>query len=226
MEFDYQDFNNAAAVFHEQEGGRWDELEHVLGMLPLFLQPSDQAQRLGEPIFDPKATNAFLTAAATGAGWRKIPVPIELTMFGKDWDAGKGRVLAEWQFSNYPFLWNNVIRSEAVFKGDVALEGMDGTTALAIVTKSGALPASNSTLYYEQACAQLAAVTSYETFEIPIRVVGLKLPDANEVDAIWTTYPSRYARQGGQAVERRFGVTLGPASQYGVQPYRLTPQAV
>jgi hypothetical protein len=221
MNYEFQDFNGADSIFGEIAADEWSDLEAILTALPFFLQPSDQAQRIGIPIFDPKATNAYLTVAAASFGWKAIPVPDELTMFGKDWDGGRASVLAEWQFSNYPFLWNNVIRSEAVFKSRVVLKGLQPVNSLVIVTKSGALPASNSTLYYEQACAQLTAVTNYDTFAIPIRVVGLTIPKSDRISATWTEYPSRYARQGGIAVNRTFLVTRMRANQYGVQGVRF-----
>ncbi len=222
MDFHYEDFNNADHVFAGAAAEEWAELEEMLKLLPLFLQPSDQAGRVGQPIFDPKATNARLTQMAEDRGWSAISVPPDLKMFGKDWDGGKGAILAEWQFSNYPFLWNNVIRSEAVFKSRLLLDGLQPIDALVIVTKSGILPASNSTLYYEQACAQLGAVTKYDTFEIPIRMVGLTLPAGDATTAIWTAYPGRYARHDGEATEKQFRMTRGRASQYEVQPVRFT----
>lgn len=34
-------------------------------------------------------------------------------------------------------------------------------------------PASNSTLYYEQAVNQLTALIKYQVFDVPIRLIGL-----------------------------------------------------
>ena len=189
MDFVYQDFNVATAYFAGAGAQEWSDIDGILRQLPIFFQASQQAGIGGSPIFDPKATNAFLATASTALGWRMIPVPAGLTEFGMDWDGGKGASLAEWQFSNYPFLWNNVIRSEAVYKGSVTLQG------LIIVTKSGLFPASNSTLYYEQALAQIQAVTSFGAFGIPIRLVGLTvLPGTATVNATWSSYSGRYSR--------------------------------
>jgi hypothetical protein len=171
--FDQADFNDAGAYFAGRGAAEWADLEVCIESLPLYLQPSGQRAKVGQPIFDPKATNAYLTNESHGRGWRKVPVPAGLTEFGTDWDAGKHETLAEWQFSNYPFLWNNVIRSEAVFKGETRLQGMMPIAALVVVTKSGMLPASNSTLYFEQARAQLNAVTTFGAFDLPIRLVVL-----------------------------------------------------
>ena len=223
MDYQHTDFNGASNIFGSSALAEWQSLHDVLSRLPFCLQPSEQAGKVGEPIFDPKATNANLTSIAAERGWTKIAVPSGLELFGSDWDGGRAAVLAEWQFSNYPFLWNNVIRSEAVFKSKVVLDGLDPIIGLVIVTKTGALPASNSTLYYEQACAQLNAVTEYNTFEIPIRVVGLFPPDTQSIDAIWTEYPGRYSREG-TSKKIRFEVQTGRASQYGIPSLKFSSQ--
>lgn len=211
------DFNGADAYFASNGAHEWEDLAGVLfGILPHF-QASDERGKVGTPIFDPKGTNSALNAAASAAGWRVIPVPAELTMFGNDWDAGKGDTLAEWQFSNYPFLWNNVIRTQAVVAGQVPLQGVGATQALVVVTKSGLFPASQSTLYFEQALAQLTAVFQYGAFDLPVRLVGLTIPDGvREIDAVWSEYGGRYAREPvGQREEVRMSVAWGRANQYG-----------
>lgn len=196
MAVEFTDFNGAEQHFDGDGRDRWLELESVFSRLPIFLQPSDEKGKKGKPIFDPKATNAWLTNEAAKLAWQKVPVPTSLTAFGLDWDGGKEGVLAEWQFSNYPFLWNNVIRSEALFRGKVAIEPVGEVKALVVVTKSGCFPASNSTLYYEQAKAQLNAVTAFGAFTVPIRLVCLSLPSgAATLEVTWTEYPGRYARQ-------------------------------
>ena len=146
-------------------------------------------------------------------------------MFGVDWDAGKGNTLAEWQFSNYPFLWNNVIRTQAVMSGGVRLSGVSETRALVVVTKSGALPASNSTLYFEQAEAQLNAVFRLGAFSLPVRLVGLGLePETREMDAVWSEYPNRYGRAASRRSDVRVRITWSKArSKYGVSSCRVTP---
>lgn len=218
MEFLVADFNGADEVFSRGCAGEWRDLEKILESLPLYLQPSDQAGKVGVPIFDPKGTNEHLTAAARRAGWRNIPVPEELTPFGIDWDAGKGRVLAEWQFSNYPFLWNNVIRSEAVYRGSVSLSGLGAIAGMLVVTKCGLFPSSNSTLYFEQARAQLEAVMQFGTFSIPLRLIGLTLNNnARIVRAVWSTYGGRYHRGVGERKEREFKVGWGRVSKYGTR---------
>jgi len=196
MDFAYEDFNQAEEYFRADGLQQWEEIEEILREAPLFMQSSDQAGRIGSPIFDPKATNAYLCLESQERGWRVIPVPEELRSFGVDWDAGKGATLVEWQFSNYPFLWNNVIRSEAVHNSEIVLPGMHPIKALIIVTKSGLLPASNSTLYYEQGRAQLRTVTAFGAFSLPIRLVGLTIANrVSSVGAIWSEYANpRYDR--------------------------------
>lgn len=214
------DFNGAKEYFENTGAAAWTELDALVSELRLQLQPSDQKGITGNPIFDPKATNAALTAGAASRGWRRVPVPQTLRPFGLDWDGGKGSVLVEYQFSNYPFLWNNIIRTEAVFKsGDTITPLTASVEALVIITKSGCLPASNSTLYYEQADAQIRTVTTLNVFDIPIRLVGITVPDtAQSVEADWNEYPERYGRTAAHTTRRTFSVTRGRARQYGQQP--------
>ncbi|MCO4239739.1 hypothetical protein NG702_20455 [Pseudarthrobacter sp. MDT3-28] len=216
VHFTTRDFNGAAEYFAGYGEDLWLELSSVLANLQLQLQPSDQAGIVGRPIFDPKATNAALTSTAAEWGWRKVVVPPELQPFGKDWDGGKESVLAEWQFSNYPFLWNNIIRSEAVFQSGAVLRPLTRSVeALVIVTKTGSLPASNSTLYFEQAEAQIDTVTTLGVFEIPIRLVGLSVPPGiSQLEGDWNLYSGRYARVP-EAAPRTFDVSWGRAGQYG-----------
>jgi len=217
MDYIVQDFNGAETYFTESGLLRWQELDKVVTGLHLQLQGSDQAGKVGSPIFDPKATNAALTSAAAAAGWSKVDVPSNLEPFGKDWDSGKGAVLAEWQFSNYPFLWNNIIRSEAVFQSQTVLPPLTHPAeALVIVTKSGSLPASNSTLYFEQAQAQIDTVTTLGVFGIPIRLIGLMVPSrATNVSADWNSYSGRYDRHPLSTQRRKFNITWGRNGQYG-----------
>ncbi len=119
------DFNGADSYYSRAGAPEWRELETIITAMPIYLQASDQRYKQGSPIFDPKASNAYLNAEARKLGWRAIPVPPLLTEFGTDWDAGKSGTLVEWQFSNYPFLWNNIIRSEAVFKSNMQLTGVE-----------------------------------------------------------------------------------------------------
>lgn len=217
MELLIRDFNGADAYFAEGGAHEWADLQEVLnGLIPHF-QASDQSGIVGRPIFDPKGTNAALNAGAREKEWRVVPVPQELTMFGNDWDAGKGSTLAEWQFSNYPFLWNNVIRTQAVVTGNVRLVGVGTTEALVVVTKSGLFPASQSTLYFEQGNAQLDAVFKTGAFDLPVRLVGLTIPqDAREIEVVWSEYGGRYGRHPVKPRELvRMEIAWGRPTQYG-----------
>jgi hypothetical protein len=224
VDFLLRDFNGADSYFAGVGAPEWADIEAVLTEMKPHFQPSDQARKIGSPIFDPKGTNAALNRGVRARGWMPVPVPEELTMFGLDWDAGKASTLAEWQFSNYPFLWNNVIRTEAVVVGDVQLSGVGTTEALIVVTKSGGFPASNSTLYYEQAEAQLDAVLSKGAFSLPVRLVGLTVPvDAEEIDAVWSTYSGRYARTPRTRADVKMAIRWGTrARKYGTRPGRFS----
>lgn len=212
MQYEISDFANSKEFFEGPAIQEWREIASVLEGSILQLQPSDQAGRDRRPIFDPKATNKELTERAAQFGWTKIPVPDGLKEFGLDWDAGKRTTLAEFQFSNYPFLWNNVIRTQGVYVSDIPLAGMQGVEALIVVTKCGLFPASNSTLYYEQARAQLQAAMSFNSFTLPIRLVGLSVPrPTSEVEAMWNGYAnSRYDRTPTSQELRRFDIAWSP----------------
>lgn len=216
MDFLVADFNGADSLFDSTNSSEWDDLSSILKHMPIYLQASDQAGKKGTPIFDPKGTNEHLSREALTLGWRAVPVPDELTPFGNDWDAGKRDVLAEWQFSNYPFLWNNVIRSEAVYRGRVALPGMAPISAMVVVTKCGLFPSSNSTLYFEQAREQMKVVMRFGTFSLPIRLVGLSVDiTATTIEATWSDYGTRYHRDAGRRETQRFRVRWGRTAKYG-----------
>jgi hypothetical protein len=220
------DFNGADSYLAGPGSNEWSDLASVVSAMTLQLQPSDQAGRGREPIFDPKATNLYLTEATRARGWNKIPVPGDLTEFGIDWDAGKNETLGEFQFSNYPFLWNNIIRTEGVFRSHTPLRYMNGVSAIVIITKSGMFPASNSTLYYEQAKAQVSAAVGFNAFTVPIRLVGLVLPpNTRYADVIWNEYPARYAREASQTARMPMTVTWAPqAAKHGNLRVTFSPR--
>jgi hypothetical protein len=216
VEFEVADFNRAEGYYNDRGRSEWADLEMIITEMPLFLQGSLQAGKVGSAIFDPKATNLHIKRASQVRGWRTIPVPPDLRAFGNDWDGGKGETLGEWQFSNYPFLWNNCIRSEAVYKAGMSLPGLKEVRGLVIITKSGLFPASNSSLYYEQARAQLAAATQFNAFTIPIRLVGLTIKSqANRFDAVWTEYADRTSRTALRTSRITTTVTWMRTRKYG-----------
>ena len=128
-------------------------------------------------------------------GWEaNIPIPSEYNFLGTDIDFGKAGVIVESQFSNYPFLLNNTLRSELFFKAGTIFASQP-TQLVVLITKARMFPASNSTLYYEQAVKQLTALAEYQVFDVPIRLVGLFEAENTTVPVIWTVYSStRYSR--------------------------------
>jgi len=175
--------------------------------MPLHFKASDQARKQGQPIFDPVGTNEYIKAALAPHGWRRLLIPAEFSFLGIDVDFGKNGVLAEAQFSNYPFLLNNTIRSELFYKSKIALAGASIKLAI-IITKAHMFPASNSTLYYEQAVHQLASLAKYKVFDVPIRLVGLFVDRTGIIPAVWTGYTAtRYSRTVEVRTDRRFVIS-------------------
>lgn len=189
------DYNGAEKTFEKTSRREWTELQDVLQRLPLCLKASDQAGKQGSPIFDPVATNAFIRDKLNADhGWAtNITIPAEYSFLGTDIDAGKNGVMVEVQFSNYPFLLNNMLRGELFFQGKFKL-GSRSTDAVVIVAKGQMFPASNSTLYYEQAKRQLDALAKNQVFRVPLRLVGLMSPVKDGVPAVWTDGGARYSR--------------------------------
>ncbi|HLO86400.1 MAG TPA: restriction endonuclease [Nostocaceae cyanobacterium] len=182
-------------IINNQYHNEWCEISNVLSEMSLHIKASDQAGIQGNPIFDPVGTNEYIKTAFLGCGWySNIPIPQLYQFLGKEIDFGKAGIIAEIQFSNYPYLLNNTLRSELFFKAKTEFVGCP-TNLLIIVTKAAMLPASNSTLYYEQAVNQLTALTEYKVFDIPIRLVGLFEKPNTIIQVIWTEYLSgRYSR--------------------------------
>lgn len=162
--------------------------------MPLHLKPSAQAGIQGNPIFDPIGTNEYIKTEIVNLGWQQnIPIPRKYKFLGTDVDFGKLGVIGESQFSNYPFLLNNTIRAELFFKAKIKF-GAQNTKLVFLITKAQMFPASNSTLYYEQAIKQLTALAEYSVFDVPLRVVGLFEKVDTTVPAKWTLYKSERSR--------------------------------
>ncbi|MCD4783537.1 MAG: restriction endonuclease [Candidatus Eremiobacteraeota bacterium] len=168
----------------------------MLVNLPLHLKASDQKGKQGTPIFDVVGTNNFIKEKLVEKGWiNSIPIPSNYSFLGTDIDFGKSGALLEVQFSNYPFLLNNTLRSELLFKSKFKVGDIE-TKVVIIVTKAHMFPSSNSTLYYEQAKHQLNAMAKNALFAVPIRLVGLFEETNKRIPAIWTKYTSkRYSRK-------------------------------
>jgi hypothetical protein len=182
--------------------------------MPLHIKPSDQAQIQGNPIFDPVGTNLYIKNGLNQLGWQSnIPIPTPYKFLGTDIDFGKAGIIIEIQFSNYPFLLNNTLRSELFFKAKTEFAGYS-TKLLIIITKALMFPASNSTLYYEQAVNQLTALAENQVFDIPIRLVGLFEQQNAIVPVIWTEYLlKRYSRTVNIRVSRQCQILAGRSAR-------------
>lgn len=218
MLIQYTDFNGADAVINGGCKAQWKELSSVLENMPLHLKASDQAKKQGNPIFDAVGTNRYIAEQLIGLGWgAKIPIGGDLAILGTDIDFGKKGMIVEVQFSNYPFLLNNTLRSELFFRAKTVFHHAPTCVAV-IVTKAGMFPASNSTLYYEQAVSQLAALAKHNVFTVPIRLVGL-FENVGAVKAHWTGYSAaRYSRTVSAQDLRDFTITKGGKGRCRVDP--------
>jgi hypothetical protein len=218
MQIKCTDYNNAAQVIAGSYGSQWTELEGVLRAMPLHLKASDQARIQGRAIFDPVGTNQHIADELVTLGWQqKIVIPQDFKFLGTDVDFGKNGTVVEVQFSNYPFLLNNTLRSELFFRAQTVFHGAP-TGLVIIVTKAGMFPSSNSTLYYEQAQKQLNALAHHGVFTVPIRLVGL-FEDLGRVQATWTGYSAaRYSRTVDSRELRPFVITNGRAGRCRIEP--------
>ena len=82
--------------------------------------------------------------------------------------------------------------------------------ATVVLTKGHMFPASNSTLYFEQARDQLNALATHRVFDSPIRLVGLFAPRTGTIPVTWTEYTaSRYSRTVRTSVTRQCTVGAG-----------------
>ena len=147
-----------------------------------------------------------------------IPIPQKYKFLGKDIDFGKSGIILESQFSNYPFLLNNLLRSELFFKSNTEFAG-NPRKLLIIITKAQIFPAANSTLYYEQAVKQLSALMDNNVFDIPIRLMGLFEPANVNISAIYTVYQStRYSRIPQSQVDCKCQII---PNKYGSKRYKI-----
>ncbi len=209
------DFNGVGELLRGQHSHQWFELEQVLSSMPLYLKASDQAGIQGNTIFDPVGTNSHIKKGLRKLGWEtRLPIPDEYRFLGTDVDFGKAGVIAEAQFSNYPFLLNNVVRSELFVKARIQFSRRTVDLAV-IVTKAHMFPASNSTLYYEQAQRQLKALVSHKVFDVPIRLVGLFSERGQDVRVVFTEHDHpRYSRPVSSRAERTCKI-IGPRTSRG-----------
>ncbi len=83
-----------------------------------------------------------------------------------------------------------------------------------VVAKAKMFPASNSTLYYEQAKKQLAALAKNHVFDVPIRLVGLFSPESGAIPIRYTRYSAnRYSRTVVKRAEMKCEVAHGRADR-------------
>lgn len=187
------DFGGFEDIVHEDV---WADLEDVLSALPLSLKQSDQAGRIGTYIFDPVGTNETIKSALRAKGWgTNIPIPADLQGLGTDVDYGRNGLIAEGQFSNYPFFFNNVFRTHVFHKSGIEFPHVGTVRGAVVITKARLFPASNSTLYYEQALRQMNFLMGIRAVQMPVRLIGLTADQNAPMDAVFTRYHApRYSR--------------------------------
>jgi hypothetical protein len=208
MRFEITDYNECDTLLKEEYRQEWKEIEDTILKMPIFLKASDQKGKLGVPIFDPVGTNDYLKGELVDKSWSpNSPIPVEYKFLGLDIDFEKRGIILEAQFSNYPFLLNNILRSELFFRAKLVFS-QHPSFCLMIVTKAGGFPASNSTLYYEQAKSQLNSLCAHKIFSIPVRLIGLFPDIGNENEVVWTKYEnSRYSRTVEKREAKKFKVS-------------------
>lgn len=195
MQYRITDYNDASNLFVNKYSQEWEEIKLGIEETKIHLKASDQRGLVGTPIFDPVGTNKALKTEFKSNGWRdNLSIPKEFNFLGTDIDFEKEGIIVEVQFSNYPFLLNNILRSELFYKAKTVFNSKP-SNSLIIITKAGKFPSSNSTLYYEQAKKQLDSFSKHQLFQIPTRLVGL-FPKINQNNGIvWTKYDNpRYSR--------------------------------
>lgn len=204
------DFNGAEQLIAGQYSSQWAEVEQVLEGMPLHVYGSDEAGKQGDLSFNVKGTNAYLEDELPERDWgKKLRIPDGYRALGQDVDFGRGGVLLEVQFANYPFLSNNVVRSDLFFNERVTIGGSP-VGLLLMLTKAWMFPASQSTLYYEQAVNQLNLLLRNDAFGMPVRVVGLFEERDSVVDGVWSGYKeARHSRTEVSRESRRLRIAPG-----------------
>lgn len=213
MDIKFTDFNGAKDSFERRHASLWDQVFRSLTSLPLHLKDSDQSGKQGSLIFDPVGTNFSIRESLTQENWvANVPVPKKFNFLGSGVDFVKNGVVVEVQFSNYPFLLNNAVRAELLFKSKENMAGAQ-IESLILITKGHMFPASNSTLYYEQGVNQLTELSRNDVLEIPIRLVGL-FSAFGTVSAKYTGYHApRYSRTVIDRSDRLVTIARGSGAQ-------------
>lgn len=215
MQIRFQDYNGAGQLIANAYQQEWAELAQVLMVMPPHLKASDEAGIQGTPIFDPIGTNQAIINGLVPLQWKaKVPIPPPFTVMGKDVDFAKNGVLVEVQFSNYPFLINNVLRSEMFYNAKTKFD-QKPTGLLIVVTKAKVFPASQSTLYYEQAKSHLDELNALNVLNVPVRLVSLDVNAPSQIQAIWTHYTAnRHSRTVVSQVLQTFNISA-PSARSG-----------
>lgn len=168
----FTDFNGASTVISNYCSAEWNQISSVLAAMPLHIKPSGQSGVLGNPVFDPVATNEYIKTELVKLGWlARIPIPPMYQFLGTDVDFGSAGAIVEVQFSHYSSLLNNTVRSQFFYNTKTPLTGQPVSVVI-IVTKSQMFPAALSSLSYEQAVNQLTLLAAH-LFNVPLRIVGL-----------------------------------------------------
>lgn len=187
------DYNEAKHLIKNEFENEWLELNSILLKMPLYLKESQQKGKEKQLVFDPIGTNRYISKELTEKKWCKdIDIPKKFRALGKEIDFGKNHIILESQFSNYPFLSNNIFRSEIMFRKEPELEKIGKIKLFIILTKDHAIPSANSSLYCQQARNQVKF--SEEIFSLPIRLISLHCKINTKINAIMTDYKKRYSR--------------------------------
>ena len=159
------------------------------------MKASGQKDKGASPIFDPVAANAMIKAALLPLGWKtNVAIPEEVSFLGTDVDYLHSGLLAEAQFSNYPFLSQNVLRTALFIRSNTLFDGAP-IIALVIIVKAHMIPASNGVANYEQAVSLVTSLIKHRVVDLPTRVVGLFAAQGVPVPAVWSEYPSARSRR-------------------------------
>ena len=215
MQLRFKDFNGACDILAAPDlAPLWEEFRTVLTNLKLHLLPSEQKGKIGDPVFDPKATNKAIKDALGDRAWpTNHKIPNDWKFLGKDVDFFHSGLLGEAQFSNYPFFLNNIVRSSLLAMAKVKLEGQHTVRVVVVVAKARMFPSANSTLYYEQAEKQLSEFYGKlppGVLDVPVRLVGLFSDYDVDVHAVWRTYRGRWVRDHLTTKDVTCVLTRGP----------------
>jgi len=81
------------------------------------------------------------------------------------------------------------------YKSGIEFPAIGALKGAVIITKARLFPASNSTLYYEQALKQMNFLIKVGAIEMPVRLDGLTVEPDVATDAVFTRYHApRYSR--------------------------------